>query len=268
MLLNYEEKKTILKKIIVEYKSVLIAFSGGVDSSLLLKVAIDTLGSENVVAATGASLTITKEELDKARSLASELEARHIIINTSEFKNPQFLKNTPKRCYFCKSSLLSDLEIIKEKESCDVIMDGTNYDDQGDFRPGYEAVKEHGVITPLKDAFFTKKDIRQYSKELRLETWDMPAAACLASRIPYDEEITEKKIKRIAEGEKFLKSLKIPELRLRTDKHTARIEVPVIYFPLILEHREKIIEKLNALEFIYISLDLKGLRSGSMNEIL
>lgn len=268
MTLSIKEKIESLKKILLKYKKILLAYSGGVDSSLLLKVAVDTLGNENVIAATAYSPTYTEKELETAKNISKEFNIKHIIIMTNEFNNKNFIMNNKDRCYFCKKELFEKLGEIKDKYKCDIIMDGANYDDLKDFRPGSKAEKEHHILTPLKDALFTKKEIREYSKKLGLRTYNHPAIACLASRIPYDEKITDEKIKMIREGEEFLSKYGFENIRLRTSNKTARIEVDRNDFKKIIKNKEEIIKKLKSLGYLYITVDLEGFRSGSMNEVL
>ncbi len=266
--MKLKEKIEALQKILLAQNKILLAYSGGVDSSLLLKTAVDTLGNKNIITATAVSPTYTEKELETARSITKELNVKHIIIKTYEFNNKDFISNSKDRCYFCKKELFEKLKEIKNKYQCDIIMDGSNYDDLNDFRPGSKAEKEYQIFTPLKDAFFTKKEIREYSKKLGLKTHNYPAIACLASRIPYDEKITEKKIKMIRDGENFLSKYHFKNIRLRTNNKTARIEVDKKDINKIIKNKDEIVKKLKAFGYLYITLDLEGFRSGSMNEVL
>ncbi len=266
--MNIKEKIELLKNILLKYNKVLLAYSGGVDSSLLLKVAVDTLGNENIIAATAVSPTYTERELESSKNISKELNVKHVIIKTYEFNNKDFIMNSKERCYFCKKELFKKLGEIKDKYKCDIIMDGANFDDLKDFRPGSKAEKEFHILTPLKDALFTKKEIREYSKKLGLKTYNHPAIACLASRIPYDEKITDEKIKMIREGEEYLSKYNIKNFRIRTSNKTARIEVDRNDIKKIIKNKEDIIKKLKSLGYIYITVDLEGFRSGSMNEVL
>lgn len=266
--MDIKEKIESLKTILLKYKKILLAYSGGVDSTLLLKAAVDTLGNENVIAATAISPTYTEKELETAKKITKEFIVKHMIIKTYEFNNKNFIMNSKDRCYFCKKELFEKLGEIKDEYKCDIIMDGSNYDDLKDFRPGTKAEKEYHILTPLKDAFFTKKEIREYSKNLGLITYNHPAIACLASRIPYDEEITNENIKMIREGEEFLSEYGFNNFRLRTSNKTARIEVDKKDIKKIIKNKEKIIKKLKSLGYYYITVDLEGFRSGSMNEVL
>lgn len=263
-----KDKKELLKKDFLKYKKVLIAYSGGVDSTLLIKTASDALGKKNVIAATATSLTYTKSELKTAKELTKNIGIKHIIFKTDEFDDSNFINNSEKRCYYCKKELFSKMKELKKKYKCEVIMDGSNYDDISDFRPGSIAEKEANICTPLKNAYFTKNEIREFSKELGLKTYDFPSLACLSSRIAYNEKITGKKIEMIAKAEEFLKSFGFKNLRVRTSNLTARIEVDKENMGLILIKKDQIIKKLKSLGYVYITLDLDGFRSGSMNEVL
>lgn len=266
--ISYKEKKKILHNEILKYKKVLIAYSGGVDSTLLLCVTAKLLGKENVIAATATSPTYTKQELELTKKITAEIGIKHVIFETEEFNNPDFVLNSEKRCYYCKKELFTKLHRLKKEFNCDVIMDGSNYDDLLDYRPGSIAEKEENIATPLKDAFFTKTDIRKYSKELSLITYNYPSLACLSSRIPYNEPITKEKLLMIEKGELFLRSLGFKNVRIRTYDKTARIEVEKEKLKRILKHKDKIISYLKSLGYIYITLDLEGYRTGSMNAVL
>lgn len=262
------EKIELLKEDISKYGKVIIAYSGGVDSSLLLNAACNMLGPKNVIAVTATSPTYTDRELKTAKKIAKQLKVKHLVIKTCEFDNENFTKNTELRCYYCKDELFNKLNKIRSKYDCNVIMDGTNYDDKDDYRPGSKAEIEHNIATPLKTAYFTKDDIREYSKQLGLITHDYPTQACLSSRVPYYEKINKKKIKQIKKGEKFLSQYGFKNLRLRTSKTTARIEVDAEDLKKVLENRERIIKKLRSIGYDYITLDLEGFKSGSMNRVL
>jgi len=258
-----------LKKNLLEMKKVLVAFSGGVDSTFLLKVARDVLG-QNVLAVTASSETYPQEEIGDAEKLARKLKVRHLVIHTCELENPDFVSNPPQRCYFCKQELFSRLKEIAEAESIPYVLDGANYEDIEDFRPGAAAAHELGIRSPLKEAKLIKNEIRALSKKLNLTTWDKPSLACLSSRFPYYSEIDKESLKQIGQAEKFLKKLGFKQVRVRHHDHIARIEIEAEEFPKIIKNgvREKIVENFKKFGYTYVSLDLAGYRTGSMNEPL
>ncbi|TET15320.1 MAG: ATP-dependent sacrificial sulfur transferase LarE [Actinobacteria bacterium] len=256
-----------LKKILKDMGSLIIAFSGGVDSSFLLKVAENVLG-KNVTAVTAKSLTYPRRELKDAKRIARSLNCRQIIIDSNELKIKEFRNNPKNRCYFCKKELFLKLISIKDKYKFNFVADGTNYDDLNTFRPGLKALKELGIRSPLAEAGLSKEEIRKYSKMLNLSTWDKPAFSCLSSRFPYGEEITESKLKKIGKAESFLHSLGFRQVRVRYHYPIARIEIEKEEIPKILQSniREKMIKQLKKIGFEYITLDLEGYRSGSMDK--
>lgn len=254
-----------LKKIIKKLNKVVIAYSGGVDSSFLLKVSIDTLGKENVIAVNAISPTYTKREREFAEKFAQNLGAKIIHIQTEEFQNENFIKNPPDRCFYCKRELFEKLEQIRRKFNFEHIIDGSNKDDEKDYRPGMKAKEIFNVISPLKEAGFTKKDIRRYSKKLSLPTWDNPALACLASRIPYGKKITDEKLKRIEKGEEFLWSIGFKQVRLRDYEEIARIEVDEKEIEKVIKNRKKIVQYLKGIGYKFVTVDLEGYRTGSLN---
>lgn len=267
---NLIYKKLIsLQKIIKNLGSVLVAYSGGVDSTFLLKICKDVL-KNNVLAVIATSETYSKEEVKFATKMAKNLGVRYILIKTEELKNKNFVKNYEDRCYYCKKELFTELKKIAKENNIEYVIEGTNYDDRLDFRPGIKAIKELGIKSPLLEAKIKKEEIRKLSKKLGLLTYNKPSYACLSSRIPYYEEITLEKLKRIGDGEKFLKSNGINQVRVRYHNNICRIEVDKKDINLFLDSdfRDKVVKKFKNLGFNYITLDIQGYRSGSMNEIL
>lgn len=263
------EKYKKLKEILSGMKKVLVAFSGGVDSTFLLKVAQETL-RKNVLAVIASSETYPQREQQEAVRLAQELDVRYMVIHTEELDNPEFASNPPQRCYFCKKELFAKLNDIARAEEIPVVLDGANYEDTSDFRPGTRAAEEFGVRSPLKEAGFLKGEIRQISKELKLPTWNKPSLACLSSRFPYYTEISHKNLTQVAQAEEILRDLGFRQIRVRHHNQIARIEIEQEEFPKITKKnlREKIVKEFNKLGYVYITIDLAGYRTGSMNEPL
>jgi len=247
--------------------SVLIAFSGGVDSTFLVKVAYDELG-DRVLAVTAKSGTYPESELKEARRLAKLIGVKHKILKTKELKKRNFYQNSPNRCYFCKKELFSDLKKIARKAKIRYVLDASNFDDLKDYRPGRTAAKELEIRSPLAEIRLTKKEIRLLSKKMGLSIWSKPAQACLATRIPYGDKITEERLIKIAKAETFLKKLGVKEIRVRDHGEVARIETFPKYLPSIFKNSKKIVKRLKILGFVFIALDLEGYRTGSLNEIL
>ena len=248
---------------------VLVAFSGGVDSTFLLKVAQDVLGDE-VLAVIASSETYPQREREEALKLAAELNVRYKVIETHELENPDFASNPPQRCYYCKKELFSRLKEIAHSEGIPYVLDGSNYEDTEDFRPGLEAVDELGVCSPLKEVGLVKNEIRQLSRKLGLPTWQKPSFACLSSRFPYYTEIDSQSLKQIDRAEEYLRELGFSQFRVRHHDQIARIEIAPGDFSKLMEKgmREKIIQNFKKWGYVYITLDLEGYRSGSMNEPL
>ena len=259
-----------LKEILKGMKSVVVAYSGGVDSTFLLKVARDILSRKNVLAVIARSPTYTKSEYKEAVQTAKKFGIKFLTIQTNEVEQKEFKNNPPNRCYYCKKELFSRLKKIAKAKSFNYVIDGTNLDDQKDYRPGQVAKEQLKVRSPLKEAKLTKKDIRAISKKMGLPTWDKPALACLASRFPYGQKIKKNKLQMVEEAEEYLRKLGAKQIRVRCYNTTARIEVlPEEINKLTREPiRKNIIKKLKTIGFNYVSVDLEGYRTGSMNEVI
>ena len=264
------EKYKNLQSILADMGSVALGYSGGVDSTLLLKVAVDVLG-QSAVAMIGRSETYPTREFEEAVALAESLGARCVVVTTEETDDLKFRENPPDRCYYCKTELFGKLDGLAKRESIAWIADGTIVDDVGDFRPGMRAKAEGGVRSPLLEAGFGKADVRELSKHLGLRTWDKPSFACLSSRFPYGVGITKENLTKIDNAETLLRDLGFRHFRVRFhDEHTARIEVGPAEIQHLVDEgvRERIIRHLKDLGFTYVTLDLQGYRTGSMNEVL
>jgi uncharacterized protein len=258
------DKLEQLKSILKSYSSAVVAYSGGVDSTFLAVVAHQVLGGKSL-AVTAVSPTYPDDELDEARAIAARFGFPHQVIRTREFEEPDFVANPPNRCYYCKLSLLKDLRRLANEKGLAEVLDGANVDDLADYRPGHQAVKEVGVRSPLREAGMTKADIREYSRQMSLPTWNKPAYACLASRVPYGTMITPEILRRIDQSEKFLRALGLVEVRVRDHYPVARIEVGKDQMDRAWEQRALIAGKLREIGYHFVSLDLDGFRSGSMN---
>jgi len=268
--MNIQDKYRSLKQILKKLRSVVVAYSGGVDSTFLLKVAVDTLGAENVLACISAGVVEPKHVLKRAKKIARDFGVRLLTIDVDELNDPGFAANKADRCFHCKSHLCQELLDIAGKSGLKNVVFGTNIDDLADFRPGNRAMKIFGIRSPLAEAGLTKKDIRTLSRKLGLETADVPASPCLASRISYGLEITEKRLNQVEQAEDFLRRFGLVEFRVRHHDSIARIEVSPNDIPKLTTEpaRSKIVKKLKSLGFKFVTVDLQGFRSGSLNELL
>jgi len=260
-------KLSDLKRLMAQMDSIIVAYSGGVDSTFAAAVARDVLG-ERALAITGVSPSIPPSEVEEAKALAREIGIAHELIDTREMDDPGYVANSPDRCFHCKDELYDRLTEIAEERGFNCVIDGCNLDDTGDFRPGRRAAADHGVRSPLVEAGLTKDDIRALSRERGLPTWDKPAMACLSSRIPYGTPVTIEALDRIGEAEAYLRSLGLRQLRVRHHEDVARIETDEAGLEMLIARRAEVVERLKALGYLYVTLDLAGYRSGSLNAAL
>jgi pyridinium-3,5-biscarboxylic acid mononucleotide sulfurtransferase len=259
---KFEELKAIIKGL----GRVLVAYSGGVDSTFLLKCCIDVLGRENVLAFIGLSPSYPEREAEEAKRYAGLMGAEYICVETSEMEDADFVRNPRERCYYCKLNLFGAAARVAEERGLKYIVEGSNLDDLDDFRPGRRATAEKNAVSPILKAGLTKGDVRALSKALGLPTHDKPSLACLASRIPYGTAIDASVLKKVELSEELLKGLGVKQVRVRYHGELARIEVAGSDFDLVAANRERIARELKELGFTYVALDLKGYRTGSMNE--
>ena len=264
-----EQKLGQLKTIFAEMEQALIAYSGGVDSTLVAKIAYDVLG-DRAIAVTAVSPSLLPEELEDAQVQAAEIGITHKIIDTHEMDNPNYTANPVNRCYFCKSELHDTLKPLATQLGYPYVVDGVNADDLRDYRPGIQAAKERGVRSPLAEVGVTKAEVRQLSQQLSLPWWDKPAQPCLSSRFPYGEEITITKLQRVGRAEIYLRRLGWQNLRVRSDGDTARIELSpekIKEFVLTMD-LQAVVAAFQSYGFVYVTLDLEGYRSGKLNQVL
>jgi len=263
-----EERLRELESVVGPYGSALVAFSGGVDSSLALAVATRALSNDKVLAVTSNNETYLPSELDLARGFANSLGVEHLVVNTRELDDPNYASNPTNRCYFCKSTLYSDLSRLAEERGYGCVVDGANKDDEGDYRPGRKAAKELGVVSPLSEAGLDKAEVRELARHLGLPSWDKPALACLSSRFPYGQEITPEKLSQVAHAEEFLRREGFRQVRVRHHGEIARLEVGPEEMERAFASRARISAELKEAGFLYVALDLSGYEPGSLNAAL
>ena len=262
-----QEKLTQLQAVFAPMEQAIIAYSGGIDSTLVAKVAHDVLG-DRALAVTANSPSLLPEDLEEARIQASEMEIEHRVVETHEMDNPHYTANPVNRCYFCKSELHDTLKPLAQNWGYDYVVDGVNADDLQDYRPGIQAAKERGSRSPLAEVGISKLEVRQIAKHLGLPWWDKPAQPCLSSRFPYGEEITLPKLQRVGQAERYLRNLGLKTLRVRYQGDTARIEIPPeeIESFVLRTNLPQLVQAFKDIGFTYVTLDLEGFRSGKLNQ--
>ena len=263
------QKLKELKNLFGQMEQALVAYSGGIDSTLVAKVAYDMLG-DRALAVTAVSPSLLPEDLEDARIQAAEIGIKHEEVNTQEMANPNYTSNPVNRCYFCKSELHDTLKPLALQRGYPYVLDGVNADDLQDYRPGIQAAKERGARSPLAEVGISKVEVRQIAKELGLPWWDKPAQPCLSSRFPYGEEITVTKLQRVGRSERYLRDLGLKNLRVRSAGDTARIELPAedIKEFVLNTDLSQLVSALQEFGFLYVTLDLEGYRSGKLNQVL
>lgn len=265
--MDRKEKLEKLKSRLRELESVAVAYSGGVDSNFLLKVATETLG-DKAIAITIHAMMHSSREIEEAKEYAKSFNANHIVLNIDNLDVEDFIKNTPQRCYHCKTAVFTKIKEIAKENNIKYVVDGTNMDDLGDYRPGLKALEELNIVSPLKECGLTKEDIRSLSKEMNLETYKKPAFACLATRVPYGTEITNDILRTIEKSEAFLQDMGFSQFRVRVHDNIARIEVDKSEINKFFTENllEKTTNKLKEIGFEYVTLDMNGYKMGSMNK--
>ncbi len=263
------DKLSQLQQVFQEMDRSLIAYSGGVDSTLVAKIAFDVLGDRSL-AITANSPSLLPEELEDAKIQAAEIGITHEVVTTHEMDNPNYTSNPINRCYFCKSELHDTLKPLALERGYPYVVDGVNADDLQDYRPGIQAAKERGARSPLAEIGLTKPEVRQLSQYLGLSWWDKPAQPCLSSRFPYGEEITIDKLQRVGRGERYLRQLGLKNLRVRSEGETAKIELPPEQIKeFVLTHDlPQLVAAFQGFGFLYVTLDLEGYKSGKLNQVL